>query len=134
MTVDCMWEIQKAVFTALDGDATLSGLVSGVYSHVPQDTAKPFLTFIKMECRDWSTKTTEGIRSVFAVEAYSDTRGSKEIHDILVEVKRVLHGASLAMTGCTMIVLHYNGQQVEQLADGLTWRGRAQFTIIVQKN
>ena len=65
MTVDCLWELQKAVFTALDGDGTLSGLVTGVYSHVAQDTAFPYVKFADIKVTDWSTKSNSGIKGVF---------------------------------------------------------------------
>lgn len=134
MTVDCVWELQKAVFQALDNDSSLSALVTGVYNHVPQDTVYPYIKISSVEAVDWSTKTTSGIKSQLFLDVFSQSRGTKQTLDIIVEIKRVLDGVILSMTGCTMVSSKYTKTDVLQMSDGLTWQGRIGFSFLVQKN
>ncbi len=131
---DCLWELQKAVFTALSGDGALSALVTGVYSHVPQDTAFPYIKFSDMGAQDWSTKTSSGIKSQLALDVFSRGRGSKESLAILKEVKRILADATLTMSGCTMVSMKFNGLGAKQLIDGLTWQGSIGFNVLVAES
>ena len=131
---DCLWELQKAVFTALDGDVTLSGLVTGVYNHVPQDTAFPYVKFGKLSASDWSTKTNAGIRGEFNIDVFSQNRGSKEALAIMIEIKRILDGSALSMTGCSMISMKYNSTSVSHLGDGVTWQGNISFDSLIQES
>ncbi len=39
MSADSSWDLQKAVYGALTGDAALMALVRGVHDHVPQGSA-----------------------------------------------------------------------------------------------
>ncbi|PIR39591.1 MAG: hypothetical protein COV35_03550 [Alphaproteobacteria bacterium CG11_big_fil_rev_8_21_14_0_20_39_49] len=134
MTVDCLWELQKAVYTALDNDATISAIVNGVYSHVVQGTSYPYIKINISEAVDWSTKTTIGIKARLSLETYSKERGNKETNDILTQIKQVLDGATLAMTGCTMISGRYVFSNSELMADGLTWKGNIAFDFLVQED
>ena len=134
MTVDCLWELEKSVYTALDGDVTISGLVNGVYSHVEQGALCPYIKIKLVDALDWSTKTTTGIKSRIALDVFSQQRGNKEVHDILIEIKRVIDGASLSMSGCTMVSGKYLSSKVELMSDGLTWNGEILFGFLVQKN
>jgi len=134
MTTDCLNELQKAVFTALDGDATISSQVTAVYSHVTQGAIYPYIKISSIESSDWSTITTTGIKSNISFDVYSQERGNKELLDILVEIKRILDGTILAMTGCTMVSSHYISTSTTQLSDGLTWKGSVGFRFLVQKD
>jgi hypothetical protein len=131
---DCLWELQKVVFTALSGDGALSALVTGVYSHVPQDTAFPYIKFSDMGGQDWSTKTSSGIKSQLVLDVFSRGRGSKESLAILKEVKRILNDATLTMSGCTMVSMKFNGSNAKQLIDGLTWQGSIGFNVLVAES
>jgi len=130
---DCIWELQKAVFAALDGDGTLSALITGVYSHVPQDTAFPYIKFGDIAARNWSTNTSSGDEIKFNVEIFGRSRGAKEILEILKEVRRILDDASLAMTGCTMVSMKYNSADITQMPDGLTWHGIVSFDALIEE-
>jgi hypothetical protein len=131
---DCIFELQKAIFSALDNDGAISGLVSGVYSHVPQDTSYPYIDFSSFNSSDWSTKTSSGIKATVVLNAYSQERGNKELQDIIHEVRRVLNGTLLSMSGCTMVNSTYVSSAFDRLSDGLIWKASVAFSFLVQEN
>lgn len=45
MSVYAMKAVQKAVFEVLNGDATLMGMVNGIYDAVPENSAFPYILF-----------------------------------------------------------------------------------------
>lgn len=129
---DCLWELQKAAFTVLDGDATLSGLVTGVYDQVPQDTSFPFVVIESIGSSGKSTKTEEVIQAIVSIAVYSRYRGKKEVWEILNEVKRIMHNNLLSMTGCTMVINKYQRSGAQILSDGLTQRGFVEFNCVIE--
>lgn len=131
MIIDCLWELQKAIFVALSGDGELSGLVSGVYSHVPQDATFPYVKIDSISAGDSSTLASRGIRGAISVLVLSRERGSKEALNIITEIKRILDRSSLSMTGCSMVSINYENSAVRQLNDGITWVGSISFDVFV---
>ncbi|MCE3233045.1 MAG: uncharacterized protein K0R98_1302 [Rickettsiaceae bacterium] len=130
-TTDTTWELQKSAYAALTGDTTLAAMVSGVFSHVPQDTAFPYIKFNNIRSRDWSTKTTSGIEATVQLNVFSRTRGNKESLNIIAEIKRILHGVSLSLTGCTLVSIYFTDSGVAQLSDGITWQSYISFDAFV---
>jgi hypothetical protein len=134
MTVDCSWELQKAVYAALSGDGTLSGMVSGVFSHVPQDTVFPYIKFDSIRSLDWSSKSTSGVQVTLNLAVFSRGRGVKEALNIMAEIKRILGDSTLSMTGCTIVSLKFIESKATHLADGTTWLGNIVFNALVEKS
>ena len=73
-------------------------------------------------------------QSQLFLDVFSQSRGTKQTLDIIVEIKRVLDGVILSMTGCTMVSSKYTKTDVAQISDGLTWLGSVGFGFLVQRN
>lgn len=131
---NCLLELQKAAVSELTGDATLMAMVTGVHSHVPQDTVFPYVAFSTMQASNWRTRTTDGIRATLTLKIFSRYRGSKEALDIIDQIKNVLDNNNASMTGCTMVSLRYNNSNAFQQADGLTWEGNISFHAVIQED
>ncbi len=132
-TTNSLWEVQKAMYAALTGDVTLSALIHGVYSHTVQDTVFPYVKFGDISAHDWFAKNRNGIEAKIDIEVLSQGRGAKETFAIIAEIKRILNGSVLSLSGCTMISMLCNESQIGQLSDGLTWRGVATFNVLVEE-
>ena len=74
MSGEASWAFQKAVFEALTANANLMGAVSGVYDHVPADSAFPYVTIGETTVTDWSSKTFDG--QVHSVTLHVWSRGA----------------------------------------------------------
>lgn len=126
-------ELQKAVFTRLNTDATLSAMVTGVFDFVPQGTEYPYATIGTIAAKDWSTATTVGLEAKVEIEVFSRGRGRKETLDIIQCIRVLLHQASLTVTGHTLVDIFFTESEVAQQRDGLTYRGTITFKARVQE-
>lgn len=132
MTINCIWELQQAIYAALDGDAALGNMITGIFDHVPQDTGYPYVTIGEMRAKDYSTKTTQGAEIDVTVNVISRDKGSKTCLDILARIHDLLHDADLALATCTLVSIRFTSTEINRRADGLTYQGINRFRAIVQ--
>ena len=121
-------ELQKAVYKVLSEDSALSGLVTGVYNHVPQGTAFPYIRLENISAESRDTKTRHGYLATFSLSVYSRYRGNKEALEIMQEVRRLLSNARLPMeNGWKMIGVRFLSLDIDEEGDGLTYAGTMVF-------
>lgn len=125
-------ELQKSIYQILSSDATLTGMVVGIFDRVTEGTATPYITIGEAEGRDWSTKTTRGMRYTLPVHAWSRHGGRKQAADILDRVYTLLHDASPALNGHALILLRCLGSEIVLLDDGLTYRGTLRLRALTE--
>lgn len=129
MATNCLFNLQKAVFSVLDGDSSISNTVEGVFTHVPQNTVFPYVHVHTVSSQDQSTIETTILEVVLEVQSYSRTRGTEEVSGIMSDIKRLLHHQSLTVSGCVCLGIRLLDDQFEELTDGLTWRGTQRFQV-----
>ena len=134
MTANCNFELQKALYVLLTGDGELMGQISGVFNHVPQDTAFPYVIIEKMVSQDHSTMTSTAEEIAVTLSVFSRTRGSKEALTIMARVKALLHQASLSLTGCALIYLRFDSSDIAQVEEGLTWQATITFNALIEED
>jgi hypothetical protein len=85
-------DLQKAMFEALAGDATLAALLGGkrIFDRVPTDAAFPYVTFGRTSVFDWSTSTESGLEHLVTLHVWSKAKGKKEAFAIFDAVRSVL--------------------------------------------
>ncbi len=131
--MNTVWELQKAVYVTLDGDATLGALINGVFDFVPQDTDFPYVVINSPRATDWSTKTTNGAKVDFDIRVFTRDKGSKSCFEIINRIDELLDEASLIVTGHTLIDLRKQGSEVTRQPDGLTYNGIIRFNATLEE-
>lgn len=128
------WELQKAVFAALSGDATLASLLGGarIYDEVPRGAALPYVTLGETSLRDWSTGSEEGHEHILTLSVWSRANGEREVHQILARIDAVLHDAALAPGGVRLVNLRHEFSEVRRDPDGETSRGLLRFRAVTE--
>jgi hypothetical protein len=116
-------EIQKAVYSKLKNDSTLSAMIMGVYDRVPDGSSFPYVTIGEADCRDWSSVTANGIESELTLFVYSRGGGRKQALEIMERIYALLHEGSFSMTGHSLIQSRFERSDVRLLNDGHTYRG-----------
>ena len=132
MSGEASWALQKAVFEALTANANLMGAISGVYDHVPADTAFPYVTIGETTVTDWSSKTFDGEVHSFTLHVWSRARGRKEVKEILALTYDMLSGAALSVEGQQLVDLRFDFAQTLLDADGLTFHGIQRFRAVTR--
>jgi hypothetical protein len=127
MAVFSQHPLQKAIYQTLSGDATLMGLVTGVYDRPPQGSAFPYITLGESEGRDWSTKTTSGMEQIVSQHVWSREGGRKQASLIMERIHTLLHDAGLSVEGQTLISLRFSASSLNLENDGWTYHGILRF-------
>lgn len=130
------WNVQKAVFTALNGDAPLSAAVTGVYDEVPEGTALPYVKIGDSTLTDWSGKDFTGAEQTLTIHVWSGhvssgMAGRQATKEIMALVHTVLHEASLTVANNTLVNLRFTFAEEFQ-EDGTTYHGVMRFRLITQ--
>lgn len=125
--------LNNAVYGALTGDATLMSMVTGVYSHVPQDTSYPYIVIGDVSSNDLSTMKDDGQQYSCRIHVWSQYKGSYETATILDRIHTVLHRTQLSVAGANTATAMLGGVTLLRDPDGLTWHGVGDFTITVME-
>lgn len=128
-TVETLTEI----YNTLTNDSTLMGLVTGVYTDVPQSTGYPYLVLELGPAADESTMGLDGIELTLDVHVWSTSDSPLEGLNILKEVKRLLHKASISLSNpySNAGVYYTSGIGVRKDPDGETYHGVESYKTIV---
>lgn len=116
MSTSAIRLIQAAVYALLNGDATLLGLVEGVFNDVPDSTAYPHVLIGNAHETPWDTfgtaTTGRGKRVLLRVHIYSQYQGDLEALQILDRVVMLLDNQTLTVTGYGTVLTTYHQGRV----------------------
>lgn len=128
------WALQKAVFTALSGSASLSSLIGAgkIYDDVPRDADFPYLTFGQSQVRDWSTASDTGHEHIFTLHVWSRENGRREVQEVMGVLEEVLHDTELMLDGHRLINLRHEFAESRRELDGDTYRGIIRYRAVTE--
>ena len=132
MSGEASWPLQKAVFDALSANTDLTAVVSGIYDHVPADTAFPYVTLGETTVSDWSSKSFDGQEHLLTLHVWSRAKGRKEAKEIMALVYDTLHDAALAVEGQELVNLRFDFAQTLKDPDGLTVHGVQRYRAVTR--
>ena len=126
--------LQERVYSTLNGDGTLGGLINGVFDSVPDGQTLPVVIIGEQSTSDNGSKTLDGRDYIFNVDVYSDYRGMKEIKNIQKEIYRLLHESSLSVSGASFVDCRCEFTTDILEDDGITRHGVMRFRAFVMDN
>jgi len=133
------YQLQFAIYTALDNDATVSGLVQGIYDNPTQvadpsnNDAFPFITISDGTSSPWDTDTERGDEAIAQIHVWSRAEHSLEVKQIQDAIYSVLHRGTISISGSVFIGSDYITQTVERDPDGITRHGVQEFRIVYEE-
>jgi hypothetical protein len=134
MSGEASISVQTAIYSALTGDATLTGKVTGVYDSVPDETSFPYVAIGDDTVRDFSTNTFSGEEMTLTIHIWSRDRGRKNTKSIMADIYRVLHKANLSLTnGASLIHVLFEFAEIVLDPDGTTYHGIQRFRMLLQE-
>ena len=115
--MSCLWEVQKAIYTALSGDSTFMALVFNRLYDEP-DTNEEYPYVIIGNCVENKRNILNGI----GYEVYMDIRiytkpfglGYYEAKTILNRMNTILNFKKFSMTGFTMVNCQYENSYTDK--------------------
>ncbi|MGQ7792920.1 DUF3168 domain-containing protein [Faunimonas sp. B44] len=126
--------LQKAVFEALSGDASLGALLGGprIHDAVPRNPAAPYVHLGETVWRDWSTATEGGAEIRLAVTAVTKGEGRSEALAIAERVRVLLHEAPLAPAGHRLVNLRHLATTTRTSRDRAERRAELTFRAVME--
>ena len=123
--------IQEALYSRLNGDSTLGGLVTGVYDAVPDDTTLPVVVIGVGSSVDDGSKTLDAREYTINVDVWSDYSGLKQTKNIIKQVYSLLHEYALSVSGAALVDLRceFTSELIEN--NGITRHGVMRFRAFV---
>jgi len=98
--------VVDGVKARLDADATLAGLVTGIYGYVPA-ASRATLPYLVLGRRgrgtDGGAMQTAGGRVSLQLDVWSDHKGPSQVHAILSRVAWVLERAAITVRGYALV-------------------------------
>lgn len=129
------WELQKAIFTALNGNTSgISGANVPVYDDVPQDTSYPYVLIGEETTANNGSKTLDGVEHTQTIHVWSQYRGRREIKEIMGSVYENLHNTDISVSGATLVNCRQEFSTTLAENDGITRHGVMRFRAVVFDN
>ena len=101
------FQLQSAVYTALNVSAITSTLSCGVYDEVIEGNSYPFITLGEETSIDYGTKDLTGGEYTINIHIWSQYKGSKETKQIMDKVHDLLHDIDLTVTGFNFRITNF---------------------------
>ena len=124
------FQLQSAVYSALNVSAITSTLSCGVYDEVIEGNSYPFITLGEETAIDYSTNNLVGAETTINIHVWSRYKGSKETKEILDKIHDLLHDVNLSVTGVNLINLRFEYSDIMRDPDGITRHGVMRFRAI----
>lgn len=100
-----LMEVQKALYSKLDGDGVLMGMVSGVYDVVPQKTALPYVVIGDGQMRVLDAQGLALTDLSLLLDVWTDASGRKNALAIMNRLFSLLHLGTLTISGFQQVTL-----------------------------
>jgi len=129
------WALQQAVFATLSADSAVQAMLGDpprIYDAVPRDAVFPYAVIGDGGESDWSTATEPGSEHMLTVHVWSRAPGHKESKEIAEAIRAALDGASLTITGQTLIDIRYLDTDYARASDGETYRASLRFRAVLE--
>ena len=124
------FQLQSAIYTALNVNAITNTLNCGVYDEVVEGNSYPFITLGEETAIDYSTNNLVGAETTVNVHIWSRYKGSKQTKEIMDKVHDLLHDVSLTVSGVNLINLRFEFSDIMRDPDGITRHGVMRFRAI----
>ena len=129
------WELQKAIFTALNGNVSGIGNANvPVYDDVPEGSVYPYVVIGEETSSNNGTKTLDGVEHTLTLHVWSQYRGRREIKEIMQSVYEKLHNTAITVTGASLVNIRQEFSNTLAEQDGITRHGIMRFRAVLFDN
>lgn len=85
-----MYEVQQNIYQKIQSNPIFKEKVTGLYDFVPEITKLPYSTFGEIQSLPLDTKTTNGETVVITIDIWSESKGRKEVVEIISAIEESL--------------------------------------------
>jgi hypothetical protein len=129
------WELQKALFSTLNGSVTgMESASVSVYDDVPENTAYPYVVIGEESTSNNGSKDLDGLEHTITLHVWSQYRGRREIKEIMESVYSLLHNTAITVSGASLVNIRQEFSTTLAENDGITRHGVMRFRAVVFDN
>lgn len=125
--------LQTAIYTVLDGDATLGGLVTGVFDFVPEGQQKPYVVVGEAYATPRNSQDRYGRRNTETIHVWSDHLGYSEVNTIMDRIVELLDHQSLTVTDHDVVLANLDFSQTLDDPDPDIRHGVLRFAFVTEQ-
>jgi len=127
------WELQKAIYSALNGNVTGIGGTGNVsvYDDVPEQTSYPYVLMGEETTSNNGTKTLDGLEHTLTIHAWSQYRGRREIKEIMQSIYSLLHDSAITVAGASLVLIRQEFSTTLAENDRITRHGVMRFRVVM---
>lgn len=129
-------DLQRSIYGALTGDATLMALITGVYADVQQpdlpeaDSDFPYVVIGQDNLSPFDTKTDNGASALCQIDVWSRQNNLTEVKEIGSAIYNVLQKGALTIVGAHHVLTRIEGETYSKDPDGQTKRGMIMARVV----
>ncbi len=125
-----LMEVQHALYTKLNGDGVLMGMVTGIHDITPQKTVVPYVVIGNGQLQELPADALNISEMKLQLDVWTDAHGRKSALAIINRLFALLHLGTLTLTGFQQIVLRCEQADTILVEQGTNVRG----TLVVRAN
>ena len=123
------WEVQKAIFSKLDTDLSVS-----VYDFVPQENAPDsYVTIGSDTLVPYNTDGNKGFNATLTIHTWDTSNGRKDIKLLQGQVYDSLDRAEIVVTGYNSIGIDFESSDTTLDPNGATYHGIQRFRFLIME-
>ena len=132
--------LQRAIYDKLTNDATLMGLIQGVYADVQQvldsgsDIPFPYVTIGSDNLAPWDSKTFFGTEALCQIDVWSRSNNFLEAKAIGSALTNALHQQPLTIQDADHVMTVQQSAVYSKDPDGHTKRGMFMFRVLFTRD
>ena len=129
------WELQKAIFAALNGNVTgVSAATVAVYDDPAEGAPYPYILVGEETTANSGTITKDAVEHTITIHAWSQYRGKREIKEIMQSIYESLHNTDITVSGASLVNCRQEFSTTLAENDGITRHGVMRFRAVVFDN
>ena len=140
MTI-ALFDIQKAIFTTLNNDASLGALLGSLSSifenpRLIEEPAFPYIALSSLSSQKFDTKNTDGTETFLTLNIFSNDGTKETVSAILDRVHALLHRQTLSLETNSFVLCTWDGLAdifIDDSNDAIITQGVIRFKIINTK-
>lgn len=134
MTEDAGYSLQKAIVSALRGNASVAAQTGGrIYDRVPASVAFPYVSFGPEQELPEHAEGIEGGDIILQIDVWSQSAGRSEAKAVASAVRAALDDAELDLGDNALVCISYEDRRVLTDPDGLTTHIAMTFQATVEQ-
>jgi hypothetical protein len=126
-----LWQVQQALYSKLNGDGVLMGMLKAIYDVVPETFAFPYMVIGDGACRDVAHASQLASEVRLEISIFSQATGRKQLLQVMDRVYGLLHHAAMVLPESVVVHMRVSEARTDLLNADETLEGRLQVRVLV---